>query len=77
MDKGNDIGVQEAADILKGSRMYLVKLLGAGLIPFCGFGGERRLKLEDVRAFKERERAARKNALEELSEEGQRLNLGE
>lgn len=73
----HEIGTQEAADLLKVSRPYLVKLLDSKAIPSRKVGVQRRVKMEDVLAYKAKERAARTKVLEELAAEGQRLNLGE
>ena len=40
-------------------------------------GVQRRVKIEDVKAYKEREKSARRRVLAELAAEGQRLKLGE
>ncbi len=77
MPVDDEIGTQEAADILKVSRPYLVKLLDARAIPSRKVGVQRRVRIEDVLAYKQREKAARMKVLEELAAEGQRLNLGE
>lgn len=72
-----EIGTQEAADMLHVSRPYLVKLLDAKALPSRKVGVQRRMKIQDVLAYKAREKAARIKVLEELVAEGQRLNLGE
>lgn len=77
MPADDEIGTQEAADILKVSRPYLVKLLDSKAIPSRKVGVQRRVRIEDVLGYKEREKAARKKVLEELAAESQRLNLGE
>ncbi len=73
----DEIGTQEAADLLKVSRPYLVKLLDSKAIPSRKVGVQRRLKMHDVLAYKAKEKAARMKVLEELAAEDQRLNLGE
>ena len=73
----HEIGTQEAADLLKVSRPYLVKLLDSKSIPSRKVGVQRRVKMEDVLAYKAREKAARMKVLEELAAEDQRLHLGE
>jgi excisionase family DNA binding protein len=77
MPVDEEIGTQEAADLLKVSRPYLVKLLDANALPSRKVGVQRRVKIEDVLAYKAREKQARMKVLEELAAEGQRLNLGE
>ena len=73
----DEIGTQEAADMLKVSRPYLVKLLDTNALPSRKVGVQRRVKIQDVLDFKTRETEARIKVLEELAAEGQRLNLGE
>jgi excisionase family DNA binding protein len=77
MPVDDEIGTQEAADLLKVSRPYLVKLLDAKAIPSRKVGVQRRVKIEDVLAYKQKEKIARMKVLEGLAAEGQRLNLGE
>jgi excisionase family DNA binding protein len=73
----DEIGTQEAADMLKVSRPYLVKLLDSNAIPSRKVGVQRRVKIQDVLGYKAREKEARIKVLAELAAEGQRLNLGE
>lgn len=73
----DEIGTQEAADMLKVSRPYLVKLLDANALPSRKVGVQRRVKIQDVLDYKAREKEARIKVLEELAAEDQRLSLGE
>jgi excisionase family DNA binding protein len=73
----DEIGTQEAADMLNVSRPHLVKLLDSGVIDSRKVGVQRRVSVGDVVAYKETQKAARRRALIELAAEGQRLNLGE
>jgi len=73
----NEIGTQEAADLLGVSRPHLVKLLKEGALPHRKVGVQRRLLAGDVIAYKERERQARKKILAELAAEDERLHLNE
>jgi|SRR5579885_3673681 len=67
---------QEAADILNVSRPHLIKLLDRGELPFHRVGNHRRLKIEDVIAYRERRRAERKAALDELTRLSEELPGG-
>ena len=62
-----ELTTQQAADLLNVSRQYLVRLLEEGRIPHRKTGTHRRLKIEDVLAFKEERHRSRRSALRKLS----------
>jgi len=70
-----EITTQEAADILLVSRPYVVKLLENGKIPFRMVGSHRRIRLEDLLAYKEQMEKDREEALTELTRISQELDL--
>ena len=66
----------EAADILNVSRPYLIRLLENGDMPFRKVGAHRRIRLEDVMAYKEKVDQERESVLDELVEDAQDQNMG-
>jgi excisionase family DNA binding protein len=65
---GREVTTQQAANLLNVSRQYLVRLLDQGRIAFRKTGKHRRLRIEDVLAFKEKRDKDRRAGLRELSQ---------
>lgn len=70
-----EVTTQQAADMLNVSRPYVVKLIEQGEISHHMVGTHRRIKLEDLEAYKSKMEKKRSMALEELTKQSQELGL--
>jgi excisionase family DNA binding protein len=71
-----ELTTQEAANMLDVSRPHLVSLLEANKIPFRKVGRHRRLRFEDVLAFKKLTEEKSDKAFTELVRQAQELDMG-
>jgi excisionase family DNA binding protein len=71
-----ELTTQQAADLLRVSRPFLIKLLDAGQIPWRKVGAHRRVLTSDVLEYAQRERARRVEVMAQLRAETERLELG-
>lgn len=62
-----ELTTQEAADMLNVSRPFLIKLLESKEMPFRTVGRHRRIRAEDLFAYKEKRDKARSDALSDLA----------
>lgn len=71
-----ELTTQEAADYLNVSRPFLVRLLENGKIKFRKVGTHRRVRFEDLQAFRANAELASKKAMDELAAQAQDLKMG-
>lgn len=68
-----ELTTQEAADILNVSRQYVVQLLDEDAIPFTRVNKHRRIRADDLIAFKKRRDEKRREGLRRMTQEAQEM----
>lgn len=71
-----ELTTQQAADILNVSRPYLIQLIEDRKIPCTRIGTHRRIRFDDLMAYKEKADRERRAVLAELTAEAQKHDLG-
>jgi excisionase family DNA binding protein len=71
-----EVTTVQAAGILGVSRPFLIGLLTAGALPYRKVGRHRRIRMEDVMAFRERTERAREAVPDQLAAEAQENGMG-
>jgi len=73
---GKELTTKQAADLLHVSRPFLVRQLLGKEIPFERVGSHRRVRLEDVLAYRERRVRARQKLLDDMTASAQDVDGG-
>ncbi len=73
---GKELTTQQSADILHVSRPHVIKLLEQGEMPYHQVGTHRRVKIEDVLAYREKRNNHRREQLDELTRLAEQLPGG-
>jgi excisionase family DNA binding protein len=71
-----ELTTQQAADFLNVSRPFLIQLLEQRKLPYRLVGTHRRIRFEDVVAFKDKIDRERRDVLDQLAAEAQELDMG-
>ena len=72
----SELTTQQAADFLKDSRPYLIGLLEKGAINYTQVGTHRRIRFDDLLAYKQQMVNKSKSAMDDLMALSQELGVG-
>lgn len=72
----HELTTQQAANLLRVSRPYFVKLLETGAIPHHRVGSRRRVKFEHLMGYMEKVKGESRAALAQLAAQAQKLGMG-
>jgi excisionase family DNA binding protein len=72
---GLDLTTQQAADLVDVSRPFLIRLLEVGQIPYHRVGTHRRIRLDDLLAYRRRRSEERREMLAGMAAEAQDLGI--
>ncbi|WP_339608206.1 helix-turn-helix domain-containing protein [uncultured Roseivirga sp.] len=70
-----EMTTQAAAEVLGCSRPHLIKILDAGDLPFTKVGKHRRIKYEDVKAYRDQMKANQERLIVEIMKGDEELGL--
>lgn len=76
LPSNGELTPNQAAEVLGVSRPFLVKLLDAGKIPFRHVGAHRRIRIDALNAYRQREEERQLEVMARLQAQAQELTMG-